>query len=176
MEKSEINDIRTLLTRKNVELTSQLTKRDGIAVDHNPDALEAVQNASAREMATQNPERESKMLREVRTALTRIEHGSYGMCLNCDEEIGADRLRALPWTSLCIACQELDDRRTQRAIRAAGIPASAGGLNFILPFVLSFPSRSFPFPTPLPCLVTPHNTIGYRRPLPFLVGKNPSKS
>jgi RNA polymerase-binding transcription factor DksA len=91
MEKSDINGFRTLLTKKNVDLTSKLTKRDDIAVEH-------------------NPERESKMLREVRIALTRIEHGSYGICLNCDEEIGTRRLRALPWTSLCFACQELDDR------------------------------------------------------------------
>ena len=51
------------------------------------------------------------MLREFRTALTRIEYGSYETCLNCDEEIGAKRLRAVPWTSLSIACQELDDQR-----------------------------------------------------------------
>jgi RNA polymerase-binding protein DksA len=90
MEKSEINGYRALLTRKNVELTSKLTKR---------------------QMATRNPELESKMLRAVRTALTRIEYGSYGICMNCDAEIGTKRLRAEPWTSLCLACQELDDQR-----------------------------------------------------------------
>jgi DnaK suppressor protein len=90
MEKSEINGYRALLTRKNVELTSKLTKRDDIAVEHRM---------------------ESKMLSEVRTALTRIEYGSYGFCLNCDEEIGTKRLRAVPWTSLCIMCQELDDQQ-----------------------------------------------------------------
>jgi RNA polymerase-binding transcription factor DksA len=90
MEKSDLNGFRTLLTRKNVDLTLKLTQRDGIAVEHN---------------------RESKMLREVRTALTRIEYGSYGICLNCDEDIGTKRLRAVPWTSLCIACQELDDQQ-----------------------------------------------------------------
>jgi len=90
MEKSDINGFRIVLTRKNVELTSKLTKRDGLAVDHNG---------------------QSKMLREVRTALTRIEYGSYGICLNCDEEIGTKRLRAAPWTSLCTACQEPGDRQ-----------------------------------------------------------------
>ena len=90
MEKIDINGFRTLLTIKNVELTSKLTKR---------------------ETATHNPELESKMLREVRTALTRIEYGSYGICLNCDEEISIIRLRAAPWTSLCIGCQELVDQQ-----------------------------------------------------------------
>jgi RNA polymerase-binding transcription factor DksA len=96
MEKSDINGIRALLTRKNVVLTWKLTKRD-VAVEHYPDA-------SALELA-------AKMLREVRTALTRIEYGSYEVCLKCDEEIGTKRLRAVPWTSLCIACQELDDQQ-----------------------------------------------------------------
>ena len=86
MEKSDINRFRALLTRKSVELTK-------------------------REMATRNPELESKTLREVRTALTRIEYGSYGICLNCDEEIGTKRLRVAPWMSLCIMCQELDDQQ-----------------------------------------------------------------
>jgi DnaK suppressor protein len=94
MEKSDIHGFRTLLTLKSVELTSKLTKRDDIAVEHNG---------------------QSKMLREVRTALTRIEYGSYGVCLNCDDEIGTKRLRAVPWTSLCIVCQELDDQ--QRFVR-----------------------------------------------------------
>jgi DnaK suppressor protein len=122
MEKGDINGFRTLLTRKNVDLTSTLTKRDDIAVEHNPDAP----NAGAREMATLNPERESKMLREVRAALTRIEHGSYGICLNCDEEIGTKRLRELPWRSLCIACQEVYDRaRSERFAQPKFRQASA---------------------------------------------------
>jgi DnaK suppressor protein len=121
MEESDINGFRTLLTRKNVELTSKLTKRDDIAVEHKPDALDAVPNASAREMPTSNPEWESKMLREVRTALTRIEHGSYGICLNCEDEISTERLRALPWTSLCVACEERahSERFAQQEFRQA---------------------------------------------------------
>ena len=106
MEKSDINAFRTLLTTKNVELTSKLTKRS--------------------ETATRSPERELKMLREVRIALTRIEHGSYGICLNCDEEIGTKRLRATPWMSLCIACQELDERaHSDRCAQAEFRQASA---------------------------------------------------
>ena len=63
------------------------------------------------ELMTRNLERESKRLRDVQIALERIEEGSYGTCLNCEEEISTKRLNAVPWTSLCIDCQELDDRR-----------------------------------------------------------------
>ncbi len=55
--------------------------------------------------------RESLWLREVRAALGRIDSGSFGICLNCEEDIGARRLAAMPWAPLCIVCQEAVDNR-----------------------------------------------------------------
>jgi DnaK suppressor protein len=49
-------------------------------------------------------------LREIRAALQRIDRGSFGICLNCEEGISAKRLAAVPWTALCIVCQEAADR------------------------------------------------------------------
>jgi RNA polymerase-binding protein DksA len=45
-------------------------------------------------------------LGEIDAALRRIDDGTYGMCQLCGQPIGEDRLRALPWASLCI-----DDQR-----------------------------------------------------------------
>ncbi|MGH9723179.1 MAG: TraR/DksA family transcriptional regulator [Bryobacteraceae bacterium] len=45
-------------------------------------------------------------LRQVNEALDRIQAGDYGVCLNCEEEIPAKRLRALPWARYCVPCQE----------------------------------------------------------------------
>jgi DnaK suppressor protein len=47
-------------------------------------------------------------LREVETALARIEAGTYGTCEVCGKEIPEERLEAVPWTKLCI-----DDARRQ---------------------------------------------------------------
>jgi DnaK suppressor protein len=47
-----------------------------------------------------------KLLREVSDALVRIEQGSYGVCLECEEPISAKRLEALPWARYCVSCQE----------------------------------------------------------------------
>ncbi|MCP9484790.1 MAG: TraR/DksA C4-type zinc finger protein [Gaiellaceae bacterium MAG52_C11] len=41
-------------------------------------------------------------LREVDEALGRIEAGTYGTCAVCGKEIPAERLEAVPWTTLCI--------------------------------------------------------------------------
>ncbi len=47
-----------------------------------------------------------KLLREIADALERIEHGTYGVCLECDEPISAKRLEAVPWARYCVSCQE----------------------------------------------------------------------
>jgi DnaK suppressor protein len=54
-----------------------------------------------------------KLLREIADALQRIEHGTYGVCLECEEPISAKRLEAVPWARYCVTCQE------QIAARAA---------------------------------------------------------
>jgi DnaK suppressor protein len=47
------------------------------------------------------------LLRAVDSALGRIQNGTFGECIRCDQEIGASRLAAIPWTPYCITCQEL---------------------------------------------------------------------
>jgi len=44
-------------------------------------------------------------MQDVIDALTRIEEGTFGKCVDCDEEINPDRLGALPWARRCISCQ-----------------------------------------------------------------------
>jgi DnaK suppressor protein len=126
MSKSEIEKFKTTLVAKQTELAPRLRKRDGIAIEKTPDALDEVQLSTERELVTRNLERESKVLREVRAALERIQQNAYGTCLDCDEEIGLKRLKAVPWTPLCIACQERDDRRGgQIADQSEWLPAKA---------------------------------------------------
>ena len=48
-----------------------------------------------------------KKLKEINSALERIETGTYGKCKNCaGEEIPLERLRAYPAAATCIKCQE----------------------------------------------------------------------
>jgi DnaK suppressor protein len=115
MTKSEINKFKAMLGTKQAELAPQLRKRDGIAIQKTPDALDEIQLATERDLMTRNLERESKLLREVRAALTRVQEGTYGTCLNCEEEIGLKRLHAVPWTPLCISCQQQDDQSRGQA-------------------------------------------------------------
>ena len=110
MTKSELNKYRSILEAKQAELEQFVRNREGIAIEKSPDALDEVQHASERELAIRNLDRESNLLRNVRAALRRIEEGSFGVCLHCEEDINPKRLNAVPWTAFCIQCQEQYDR------------------------------------------------------------------
>src|SRR5258707_15880716 len=126
MTKTELKEFKVTLKARQIELAQMMRKRDGIAIEKTPDALDEVQLATERELTTRNLERESKVMREVRAALDRIQQGTYGTCLHCEEEIGSKRLNAVPWAPLCIACQEQDDRMgNQSADPAEWLPARA---------------------------------------------------
>lgn len=49
---------------------------------------------------------EYTQLRLIEDALQRIDSGSYGNCLACEEPLPEKRLRAIPWARYCIPCQE----------------------------------------------------------------------
>jgi len=114
MRQSEVADFKSILDSRLSELMWQLTRREGIAIEKTPDALDAVQVAGERELATRSLERGSSVLREVRAALARIERGQFGQCLDCEEEISHKRLRAVPWTPRCLTCQTQEDQSKSR--------------------------------------------------------------
>ena len=49
---------------------------------------------------------DAKILQAIDDALHRIEDGSYGICRDCGEPIAEARLKAIPWTRVCITCKE----------------------------------------------------------------------
>jgi DnaK suppressor protein len=50
--------------------------------------------------------RQHAILDQVEAGLRRIDDGTYGRCEDCGQDIGAPRLDALPYTPLCIRCEE----------------------------------------------------------------------
>lgn len=49
---------------------------------------------------------ERLILQEIDRALLRLDGGTYGQCMHCDEPIPKPRLQAVPWTRYCVDCQE----------------------------------------------------------------------
>jgi DnaK suppressor protein len=51
-------------------------------------------------------------MKQIENAHSRVEEGSYGLCLACHEPIDADRLEIYPAAQFCFGCQDYRDRLT----------------------------------------------------------------
>jgi DnaK suppressor protein len=59
------------------------------------------------------------LLREINEALSRVEDGTYGECMECEDPISHKRLNAIPWAKYCIDCQEEISARQEEDKAAA---------------------------------------------------------
>lgn len=90
-------------------------ERDKAAGNANPDdgiqdLADKAASAYSKELNFSLSDAERNLLMAIEEAFTRIKDGSYGVCTNCSTEIGEKRLQAVPWTSFCIDCQELQEK------------------------------------------------------------------
>ena len=120
MSRSEIERYRAMLEAKKTELSFGLRSWEDIAIEKTADTLDEVQFAGERELAIRNLDRESRLLQSIRSALARMEDGSYGVCLQCDTQINPKRLSAVPWAAYCVRCQEEADRHSFESDTADG--------------------------------------------------------
>jgi DnaK suppressor protein len=115
MSQNKTNEFRRALETKKKELLTGGSDREEILIENAAEDFDRLQQQLNREVAIRNLDRESKLLKEVQAALNRVEEGTFGVCMRCEEEIPEKRLRALPWAAYCVPCQEAIDR-----MRAAG--------------------------------------------------------
>lgn len=52
-----------------------------------------------------------EIIERVDEALRKIDLGTYGLCDRCGEPINPERLKAIPYATLCIECQGTVERR-----------------------------------------------------------------
>lgn len=108
--KNKYQKYRRMLEARVADLLLRLRDRESIAVEKSADELDDVQLTNQREFAIHNLNRETRLLRQARAALRRMDEGDYGICLNCEEPILPKRLDAIPWALYCVRCQEAVDR------------------------------------------------------------------
>src|ERR1041384_8327692 len=59
-------------------------------------------------------DREREKLLAIDEALERIKDKTYGICESCEGEIHLGRLKVLPFTRLCVKCQEENEKESKR--------------------------------------------------------------
>jgi RNA polymerase-binding transcription factor len=78
------------------------TMRTGDWVDHSSQENDLHVNLALNQTDT-------KLLRAIDEALHRIENGTFGICMDCEETIPPARLDAVPWTRVCVTCKQRRD-------------------------------------------------------------------
>ena len=110
MTKIELDGYRKALKTRQAELEKfENSSRAALAIEASADELDRIQHLQERDLAIGALDRNAKLLREVRAALSRLGAGTFGVCLECEEPISTKRLVAVPWTPSCIVCQEAAD-------------------------------------------------------------------
>ncbi|HHD11457.1 MAG TPA: TraR/DksA family transcriptional regulator, partial [Deltaproteobacteria bacterium] len=69
------------------------------------DIYDIASSERERELTLMLGDREREKLHEIDMALERLQDKDYGICEECGEPIGEARLRALPFTRVCVDCK-----------------------------------------------------------------------
>lgn len=119
MSTIDVEEFRSLLTERRARVVRAIEhlheQHPGSLEDETGELVRADQHLG--DVATATFDREfdlgleedaEEVLAAIDSALRRIEEGTYGICERCGKEIGAERLRVVPYATLCI-----DDKRRE---------------------------------------------------------------
>jgi len=121
MNEKVLHQLRTHLETERARLTDEIAEyeRDGqealsdVSGENNYRDHMADQGTATftRELDLTLEDEARESLEEIKTALSRIETGEYGVCKRCGAEIPSARLRAVPSADMCIGCKQLEESR-----------------------------------------------------------------
>ena len=124
LTKEQMKQFRQLLITERAKLAAEIKS---IAQDTSTSPREASGDLSGytvhmADMAADTYERELSMnivsseqetLYQIDDALKRLDDGSYGLCQQCNQPISMSRLKAVPYASMCIACQRAKEHKNK---------------------------------------------------------------
>jgi DnaK suppressor protein len=119
MQRLELERYRRILENQYQQLTATARQREAIEVERSPDLIDELQLATERELVIRELDRISRVLRDVKAALFRLDEGTFGICLRCERPISPARLNALPWAAFCTPCQQHVDEEESTGPDAA---------------------------------------------------------
>ncbi len=115
MEKQRLEYFRGILTAKldcllsgAGKTVSDMTESDG---ENFPDPTDRAAQETDNSVLLRVKDRERKLISKVKSAMERIEDGSYGICEQCGNDISDKRLEARPVTTSCIECKKEEEEQ-----------------------------------------------------------------
>ena len=114
MDKRKLERYRKQLVAKEQEIRHMIerSEQDGREAD-----VESTQDSGDRAASSYNKEflfhqsNDNRLILQlIHEALRRTDDGSYGLCVECHEDVQSKRLNAVPWACHCIECQEKQEK------------------------------------------------------------------
>jgi DnaK suppressor protein len=120
LSKSELNEFRALLIQRKGVLQGDVKTLEDEACKKGSDAAGDLStlpmhladlgtDSHEQDISLGLMENESDEIQEIQEAFERIKDGSYGLCENCRKKVPKERLRAIPYTRLCVACKKKEE-------------------------------------------------------------------
>lgn len=103
-ERDRLERERRTRTAEGSEYGSELADYDNHPADAASDTYERTKDYAIEENFRE-------LTDQIEEALRKIEDGTYGECDRCGRQINRERLKAIPYATLCIDCQETLERR-----------------------------------------------------------------
>jgi DnaK suppressor protein len=119
MRKDKLAQFRKRLVEKQRQLSEEVGRTALYVKDQEDDSIkdlgDQANTAYTREFFFELGNGDRRLLRDVVSALQKIDDGSYGTCERCSEDIADKRLEALPFARYCIDCQRVIEQEERMA-------------------------------------------------------------
>lgn len=103
-----MEDIKKILLKMKEEIIRDINSiRESEHAEHNEvgDEYDLASQERERELGIIMSAQEKNKLMAIEDALRRIEEGTYGYCEECGDKISKQRLKAVPFATLCVSCK-----------------------------------------------------------------------
>jgi DnaK suppressor protein len=119
MRKERLNYFRKQLLDKRRQLEEEVGRSALYGKGQDDDSIkdlgDQATTAYTREFLFELGNGDRRLLKEVLTALRKLDEGGFGECERCGEPIAEKRLEALPFARYCIDCQRLIEQEEKTA-------------------------------------------------------------
>jgi RNA polymerase-binding transcription factor len=119
MRKDRLTNFKKRLLDKQRQLVDEVGRTALYGKDQEDDSIkdlgDQANTAYTREFFFELGNGDRRILRDVVSALQKIENGSFGACERCGETISEKRLEALPFARYCIDCQRVIEEEERMA-------------------------------------------------------------
>jgi len=115
MNETKLSSFRTKLEEIRFAIVGEVKEKYKFPKDHLTGQVadiadDAVQSYD-RQLVMGLGEKEFGKLRIVEEAIGKLDEGQYGICLDCEELISEERLAVIPFTSHCVDCLEIIEKK-----------------------------------------------------------------